>query len=195
MLMDFIKYLNWIDILLVCVCARAVFIGVKTGFIVEFFKSVGILFSIFITLHYYSTLTVLLASQVTTFELPIVAIFVFLALWFLMTYVFKLIREGLLMVFSVQAHPNVDRWGGAFLACLRGVVVSSMVFYVLLLTYNPDIIKVAQNSLARYAVSYLPTGIYTGIYNGFVVKFFAQEKISEEALLVPQLLENKKAKK
>ena len=195
MLIDFIKHLNWIDILLACVCARAVFIGIKTGFIVEFFKSLGILFSIFITLHYYSTLTVVLASQITSFELPTLAILVFWALWFLMTYVFKLIREGLMMVFSVQAHPNVDRWGGAFLACLRGVVVSSMVFYALLLTYNPDIIKVAQNSLARNAVSYLPTGIYAGVFNGFVTKFFPQEKISEEALAVPQLSENKRARK
>ena len=195
MLIDFIKWFNWVDILLACVCARAIFIGIKTGFIVEFFKSVGILFSIFITLHYYSTLTVVLASQVTIFELPTVAIFVFLALWFLAVYAFKLIREGLMMVFSVQAHPNVDRWGGAFLACLRGVVVSSMVFYTLLLTYNPGVIKVAQNSVSRHVVSYLPTGIYSGIFNGFVAKFFGQEKISEEALLVPKLLDDKKAKK
>jgi uncharacterized membrane protein required for colicin V production len=195
MLMDFIEHLNWIDILLTVVCVRAVFIGVKTGFIVEFFKSIGSLFSVFIALHYYSTLTVLAASQLTIFELPTIAILVFLSLWLLTTYAFKLIHEGMLMVFSVQTHPNLDKWGGAFISALRGVVVCAMVFYVLLLTYNPGVIQMAKNSLSRYAVSYLPTGIYAGVYRGFVIKFFPAEKISEEALLVPQLLEDKKARK
>ncbi len=194
MLMDFITGINWIDILLVCVCARAVFIGFKTGFITEFFKTTGLLFSIFVTLNYYTTLTVLFAAQVTLFELPMVAILMFLALWGVTTYVFKLVREGLMMVFSVQAHPAVDRVGGLFLSCLRGVVVCGMVFYALLLSYSPDILRMAQSSWSRQVVSYLPTGIYAGIFNGFVVKFFPGEKISNEALLVPELLENKKAK-
>jgi uncharacterized membrane protein required for colicin V production len=192
MLMDFIEHLNWIDILLAVVCVRAVFIGVKTGFIVEFFKSIGLVFSVFIALHYYSTLTVLAASQITIFELPTIAILIFLLLWLFTTTAFKLIREGILMVFSVQAHPGVDKWGGAFLSALRGVVVCAMVFYVLLLSYNPGVIRMAKNSLSRYAVSYLSTGIYAGIYKGFVIKFFPAEKISEEALLVPQLLEDRK---
>lgn len=194
MLMDFIKSFDWVDILLVCVCLRAVFVGFKTGFITEFFKTTGLIFAIFVTLHYFSMLTVLVSAQVKFFELPTVAILVFLALWFVVTYVFKLIREGLMMVFSIQAHPAVDKWGGAFLSLLRGVVVASMVFYVILLSYNPDVIRVAQDSLARQAVSHLPTGIYAGIFNGFVVKFFPGEKISNEALLVPVILENKKAK-
>lgn len=194
MLMDFFRHLNWIDILLLAVCVRAVYVGVTAGFIVEFFKSIGILFSIFITLHYYSSLTVLAATQLTSFELPTIAILVFLTLWLLMTYAFKLIREGVLMVFSVQAHPTLDKWAGAFLAALRGVVVCSMVFYMLLLTYNPDIIRMGRNSVSRYGVSYLATGIYAGIYRNFVVKFFPEEKVSEEALLVPQLLEEKNAK-
>lgn len=189
--MDFIKNLNWIDILLVCVCARAVFVGAKTGFITEFFKTLGIIFSIFVTLHYFTTVTVLLSAYVKMFELPTLAILVFSAFWALTTYVFKLIREGLMMVFSVQAHPTIDRWGGIFLSSLRGVVVSGMVFYMLLLAYNPGIMKLAKRSLSRQAVSYLPTGIYTGIYNGFVVKFFPEEKISEEALMVPRMLEDR----
>lgn len=194
MLMDFIKSFNWVDILLVCVCVRAIFVGFKTGFITEFFKATGLIFAIFVTLHYFSTLTVLFAAQVKLFELPTVAILMFLALWAATTYIFKLIREGLMMVFSIQAHPAVDKWGGAFLSSLRGVVVASMVFYVILLSYNPDVIRVAQDSLARQVVSYLPTGIYTGIFNGFVVKFVPGEKISNEALLVPEILENKQDK-
>ncbi len=191
MLMDFIKNINWLDILMVGVCARAVFVGAKTGFITEFFKSLGIIFSIFITLHYFSTVTVILSAHVKLFALPTLAVLVFCAFWALTTYLFKLIREGLMMVFSVQAHPNIDRWGGILLSSLRGVVVCGMVFYFLLLSYHPGILNLAKRSLSRQAVSYLPTGIYTGIYNGSVVKFFPEEKISEEALQVPRMIDGK----
>ncbi len=194
MLMEFFQNINWIDIILIGVCIRAVFIGVKSGFIVEFFKSIGIVFSVFITLHYFSALTVLASTQMKFLELPTVAILAFLTLWSLTTLVFKLIREGITLVFSIQAHPNVDKWGGALISALRGVVVSSMVFYLFLLSYNPVVIKMARNSVSRVAVSYLSTGIYAGIYKNFVVKFFPDEKISEEALLVPQFLEDKKFK-
>lgn len=194
MLMEFFNNINWIDIVLIAVCVRAVFIGIKTGFIVEFFKSIGIIFSVFITLHYFSQLTILAATQVTFLELPTLAMLVFLALWAVTTLIFKLIREGILLVFSIQAHPNIDKWGGAFLSALRGVVVCGMVFYMFLLTYNPGVIKMARNSVSRIAVSLLPTGIYAGIHKNFVVKFFPEEKISEEALNVPHFLEDKRFK-
>lgn len=192
MLMDFIQSINGIDAILLMVCIRAVFIGVKTGFIVEFFKSVGIIFSVFITFHYFSALTVLASSQLGFLELPTVAILVFFLIWSLTTLVMKLIREGVLLVFLIQAHPLVDRCGGALLGALRGLVVCGMVFYVFLLSYNPSIIKVARESVSRSAVAYLPAGIYAGIFNGLVVKFFPYEKINNEAISILSLMNDKK---
>ncbi len=52
MLMDFLKSLNWVDILMALVFARIIFIGIKTGFMIEFFKFWGVLFSTVISLHY-----------------------------------------------------------------------------------------------------------------------------------------------
>lgn len=194
MLMDFIQKINWVDIVSLAICIRAVFIGIKTGFVVEFFKSLGILFSIFITLHYFSDLTVFASTQITFLELPTIAILAFFLLWSLSTLIFKLIREGVQFAFSIQAHPVVDRWGGAILSALRGVIVCGMVFYALLLSYNPGIIKMARESLSKTAVSFIPTGIYTGIYYGFVVKFFPTERMSQEAVDVPLLMNDTRIK-
>ena len=77
MLMDFLQKINWLDIVSLAICVRAVFIGVKKGFVVEFFKSLGILFSVFITLHYFSDVTVFASTQVTFLELPTIAILSF----------------------------------------------------------------------------------------------------------------------
>lgn len=169
---------------------RAVFIGIKKGFVVEFFKFLGLLFSVFITFHYLSGLTVWASAHVSFLELPTVAILVFFLVWSLTTLVAKLIREGLLFVFSIRTQPFVDRVGGALLAALRGVVVCGMVFYAVLLSYSPTIIKVARESISRAAVSYLPAGIYVGIFNGFVIKFFPYEKIDSEAVQIPSLLDD-----
>lgn len=171
---------------------RAVFIGIQKGFVVELFKSFGLLFSVFITLHYFSGLTVWASSQVGFLELPTVAILVFVVIWSLTTLATKLIREGMLLVFSIQTKPVIDRVGGGLLSALRGIVVCGMVFYAFLLSYNPAIIKVARESVSRAAVAYLPAGIYAGIFKSFVIKFFPYEKISSEAINVPLLLDDKK---
>ena len=189
--MDFLTSLNWVDILLVAVCARAIFIGIQTGFIVEFFKSTGLLFAVFISNHYYSLIAGAIAEQVKLFELTSIQVFVFLTLWFLVTLIFKFIRDGIMMLFSIQANAQLDRWGGACIAVLRGLVVCSMVLFTLLLTQSPHVLKMAQRSYSKFIVSSLSTGIYTSVEQGIVAKFFPEEKLNEEAIEVARLLDKK----
>ncbi len=56
MLTHLIKSINWIDVALAFLFLRVIFIGVKNGFITEFFKSLGVLTAVFVSLHYYSYL-------------------------------------------------------------------------------------------------------------------------------------------
>jgi len=191
MLMDFFKSLNWVDILLVAVCARAIFIGIKTGFIVEFFKSTGLLVAIFISFHYYTLIAGVVAPRVTLFEPMLIQVFVFLTLWLLVTLVFKIVRDGLMMLFSIQANPQLDQWGGACIAILRGLVVCSMTLFALLLTQHASVVKVAQKSFSRHVVSNLSMGIYALIEQGIVAKFFPEEAINEEAIAVVRVLDKK----
>ena len=48
MLTDFFSRINWIDVLMVGIIFRILFIGLKSGFINEAFKLLGSIFSVFI---------------------------------------------------------------------------------------------------------------------------------------------------
>jgi uncharacterized membrane protein required for colicin V production len=191
MLMDFLTGLNWIDILMAVVFARIILIGIKNGFVVEFFKFCGIIFSVFVTLHYYSVFADFLTPQVPVLEPTAVRILIFLALWLLVTCVFMLVRDGLMALFSVKPHSAIDKWGGAVLAVLRGLIVCSMTFFVLLLSLNPTVLKLSETSWSRPVVGSLATHVYFGIYWSVVNRFFPAEPVNQEALDVPKLLERK----
>jgi uncharacterized membrane protein required for colicin V production len=192
MLMDFFIGLNWIDILMAVIFARIVYIGVKKGFVVEFFKFWGVLFSVFLTLHYYSVLADWLATQVSFAGPKEIRIFVFLCIWLFLTFVFKLVREGLTALFTVQPHPLLEKWGGGCLAVLRGMLICSLTFFALLLSLNPDVLKLSEKSWSKYTVGSLASHIYFSTYWAAVIKFFPAEPVNQEALAVPRLIERKK---
>jgi uncharacterized membrane protein required for colicin V production len=192
MLMDFLTGLNWIDILMAVVFARIIFIGIKNGFVVEFFKFWGIIFAVFVTLHYYSVIADFLTPQVPVLEPTAVRILVFLTLWFLVTCVFMLVRDGMMALFSVKPHPAIDKWVGAVLAVVRGLIVCSMTFFMLLLSLNPTALKLSETSWSRPVVGTLATHIYFATYWSVVNRLFPAEPVNQEALDVPKLLDRKK---
>ena len=63
MLTHLIKSINWIDVALAFLFIRMIFIGVKNGFISEFFKFLGVVTAVFVSLHYYSFLAAWLAEE------------------------------------------------------------------------------------------------------------------------------------
>jgi uncharacterized membrane protein required for colicin V production len=192
MLMDFLKSLNWVDILMAVVFARSIFIGIKSGFIVEFFKFFGVLFSTVITLHYYSILADLLAPHARVFEPTALRMLVFLGLWLTITALFKFIRDGLLLLFTIQPHPYIEKFVGAGLAAMRGLLVCSLVFFVLLVSQNTAVLKLSEKSISKNFVSHLAPHIYASCYWGVILKFFPMEPMNKEAMAVPRLIERKK---
>ena len=66
MLTHLIKSINWIDVALVFLLIRMIFVGVKNGFISEFFKFLGIVVAAFISLHFYSPASGLAYLQKST---------------------------------------------------------------------------------------------------------------------------------
>jgi len=93
MLTHLIKSINWIDAALVFLFIRIIFVGVKNGFISEFFKSLGVVVAVFVSLHYYSYLAAL-AARKTNISWDYWDLVIFVGIWLLATFFFKLIRDG-----------------------------------------------------------------------------------------------------
>ena len=63
MLTHLIKSINWIDVGLAVLLIRMIFVGVKNGFVSEFFKFLGVVVAVFVSLHYYSFLAAWVAEK------------------------------------------------------------------------------------------------------------------------------------
>ena len=191
MLTNILAKINWIDVVMVVIVLRIIFIGLKAGFITEGFKLLGTIFSVFIILHYYLAVGKLFPEKLNFSKAWIYAIS-FSLLWILVTFIFKLIRDGLLLIFSIETQKQVDRWGGGVLSSARALIVCGLAFYLFILIGIGSPQRMAKNSISRRCFSEVAAGVYSMIYYGLVSKFFPDEKINNEALSVPQLLFDKK---
>lgn len=175
--MDLLNQLNWTDILLIGIAARIVFIGIKRGIVVETFKLVGTFCTIFITLHYYSKIAVFLQEKIRLpREMGDVVSFIFL--WVVAAIVFKLIRDGFLILLRVEAHSVIDRWGSMVVAVGRAVLVCSMMVLLLRLVGSEAITATTERSYLGSRVVNVAPSVYEASYEGFVGKFFPSEKLN-----------------
>ena len=175
--MGFLQSLNWIDLLVVVVGVRIIYIGIKTGFVTEFMKTLSVLVAVFVVFHSYTKLAALLVPFVKI-ALPLLEIIVFIGLWALVFGLFKLIRDGLFLVFTVQAISPVDRGGAAVMAVVRSCLTVSMVMFILLLTDKAYLERMTVSSFSQKYILAVAPDTYQKMTNGFVAKLFAKQKVN-----------------
>ena len=56
MIVEIIKQFNWVDIFVIILSVRVLYIAVKNGLPVELFKLLGTIAAIYLSLHYYTIL-------------------------------------------------------------------------------------------------------------------------------------------
>lgn len=177
MFTDIISNINWIDVLIVlCVC-RVIYIGTKSGFVVELLKFIGLLFAVFVTFHYYSDLAKFLHNSITLSSVYL-EILCFGFLLSVILFLFKLIREGMMIILKVQAHPILDKWGGLVISVLRGFFVASLILVfsqILQIQYIDKTIK--QSFFSDYLHDIAPN-FYRTCYSSFIEKLFQSEKLN-----------------
>ena len=177
MSLDILKNINWVDILIGAISIRIIYIGTKNGFIVEFFKWIGVLFSIFITFHYYSNLAKILQSRLPISG-SIAQSLCFVLLWSLVFLMFKLIREGMMLMLKIQAHSLLDKWGGLLVSILRSILIGSLVLVFLQVLGVEYITKNVRKSFLNDYLFDIAPKVYEVSYDGFVDKFFPSEKLN-----------------
>ncbi len=189
---EIISGFNWVDILIGVILVRAVFVGAKRGIVIETFKLVGIIFAVFITLHYYSGMSKSLQDKM---HLPQGAadLFSFSVLWGLINLIFKLIRDGFLMLFKMEAtHSILDKWGGMFVAVLRGLLICSLTVLCMRASAIEYLTKNLEKSLTASKLVSLSPRVYESCYNNFVSKFFPTEEFNKAVFKLADLTTEKK---
>jgi uncharacterized membrane protein required for colicin V production len=171
MFMHFIKSLNWVDILMLAILVRIVYISVQTGFVSELFKFLTLVVTVFLCFHYYSPLALLLFKG-TRIPMAVSSVMVFLGLWLLMAFIAKLIRGGLALLITVQAQSLLDKWGAAVLSINRFFLAGSMVFFILLLSGSGYLHNAVAASMSHKFVLPVAVNVYRTLHQKVVAKLF-----------------------
>jgi len=179
MLKEILGSVNPVDILIFGIFIRIIWIGAVKGLMVEFFKFFGILFATFVTLHYFTRLAQYL-QHVAALQKTLTYVLAFGIIWLLMAVIFKIVREGwMLMINPEGKNPFWQRIGGGLLAVFRAVLISGMAFMMIFASGNQYLAKKAGDSWTGFYFMDVSPQVYKGIFNGLIGRFFPDEEINK----------------
>ena len=185
MLTHLIKSINWIDIALVVLFVRTIFVGVKNGFISEFFKSIGLIIAVFVSLHYYSFLAAWVAKK-TNITWGYWDLATFAALWFTVMFFFKFVIDGIFILFKAETtHQGFDKYGSGIVAVGRGILLCSLTIFLVLLMHSSPLTRMTLHSYSYKIAGRAAVNTYSFLYSHLIDKLFVSEHYNAAA---PQVL-------
>lgn len=175
-----VRQFNWLDIVVIIIFVRTVYIAVKNGFPVEIFKLAGTVFSIYVSLHYYTGLSDAFTNKLISniFPVEFIDFISFLILTILGYFVFFVLRWIFFRFVKIETISMLNRWGGAFTGSIRALLLISLVMYGLMISsvsYLHDSVK--RSYFGKPAFKFAPA-VYSGMWNGILSKFITQEKLN-----------------
>ncbi|MBF0511307.1 MAG: CvpA family protein [Candidatus Omnitrophica bacterium] len=186
MIIHFLKNIDWVDVGLVFLFVRMVFVGVKNGFLSEFFKSLGTVVAVILAFHYYSFLAVWV-SEKTNFSWKYWEVLMFVDIWVLVAVFFKFFGDGMGLLFKAETiHKGFDKYAGGIVAALRSILVCSLAIFSLLLVRHESLTKMTFRSYGFQVLGHTAPKTYDYLFHHLVNKFLAGEEYNTQVNKVLQ---------
>lgn len=177
--MDVLSRANWVDLLVVIICLRTIYISFQDGLSREIFPLFGSILSLVLALHLYTKIGSAVHTAVGIIPLSILNLAGFITMILAAGIVLKLLRVVVDAVIKVTWHPLIEKFGGVIVGVLKGAVVSSTVLVMLALvplSYLQASIK--DKSLSGMFFLRLGPGIYRAVSGGVI----DDDRITKEIL-------------
>lgn len=172
--------LNAVDLVMAIVIASVLVLGRKDGIITELFKLIGVLFSVFLTLHYYTRFADLLRAQYFEKDSSTEFLaFFLLAVPTLIATAFM--SRGWAEILRIKTYEQIDRWGNVVLSLVRGYFLCGFLFLALFLSHHDLAMPTARASLSRALFQNAALGFYKATYSALIEKRFPREMINSHA--------------
>ncbi|MBL7197116.1 MAG: CvpA family protein [Candidatus Omnitrophica bacterium] len=184
MLYPYVSQFNWIDILIIICTLRTCYIGLRKGLGIELFKVINLFFCSFVTLHFYFALGEFIQSKIPALPLEPAAIFSYILLIFIITMLFRILREGFFVIVKTETISNISKYSGLFLGFIRGVIISAFIIFGLLISTIHYLELSARTSFFGSRVVKLQLKIYEGLFYGSVAKIFPDQSFNQEVIKV-----------
>lgn len=181
MIFDVLNQLNWVDILIISLLARIIYISAKNGIFIESFKLIGIIFAIYLTFHYYIVFPVFITKQLPSvpFAMDFLTLLVVGFLIFIGYFTFVLLRNLFSYFAKMQQEaPLVSRCAGVILGSWRGLFSGCLVIFIMSMPIVPYFNASAKNSYSGRRLLNLGVNTYSGLWNSFMSKFVNNEKFN-----------------
>ncbi len=192
----FFRQFNWIDILVIILTLRIVFVSFKFGLETEFFKFLGTFFGLYLALHYYFSLAVYLNGRTGAKSSPgeflefssyiFLLIFGYLIFWLFRLLIFKFI--------NAQINLILSKWLGFILGLCRAWLLCSIILLGFLIPQSVYFKDSVRYSLSGKELVKVAPAVYTWTWKSIVSKFNFGGKFNN-AILEINSSETKQIKK
>jgi uncharacterized membrane protein required for colicin V production len=189
MLLGILKQFNWLDIFIVFLLLKITYVSVKNGFVVELFKLLGTVSSVYISFHYFTAVSDLLMKRVSEeqgFPVDFMDFLVCLLLIVAVYLLFTLLRIVVCHFVKMEAVPALSKWGGFILGIARGIIASSLVILMLFISTIGYLSASAKSSYIGQRIFNVSISTYEALWNGVMHKFVSGEKFNGTVRQVQQ---------
>jgi len=193
MILEVLAQFNFLDYIILIIFFRICYIAAKVGLGVEIFKFLGVIFSIYFALHYYTVLAELIQGRFLPKTLPLEFLdFIIFLLLIIAVYLCFVGFRGILSRFiQLDAIPKINQFLGLILGIGRGFLFIGLLTFALVIssvTYFNSSVK--HSYLASKAITIAPQA-YNWLWSNIFSKFSAQEKLNSSVIQALDKFERK----
>lgn len=176
---NFASRLNWVDVVVLVIFLRIILIALNKGLMIEIFKMIGIICTIFVSLHYYINLSDFISSRSPLpSDFADFISFSCLSVFVLMS--FKFFRDGILVLVKIHPLEALDRWGSVLLGMVRGVFVASLILIAIFISTIDYLQESVETSYShRFFLGVAPR-VYASIFEGMISRLSPGEELNSE---------------
>lgn len=186
MILDIISRFNWVDIVVVIILIRTVYIALKNGFPPELFKFLGNILAIYLSFHYYTSVADFFRSRVELNFIPL-EFLDFICFGILVIFgdlIFFLFRQAFERFIRMEAVPKLNKFGAFTLGVLRGFLLVSLIVFMLFISSVTYLRQSAANSFSGNALVKIAPATYSWLWKSIMSKFMTKEKFNDTILEV-----------
>ena len=180
MVSDIFNQTNFLDILIVIVLFRICYIAARMGLTIEIFKFLGVIFATYISLHYYTSLSDIVARSLYAkgvhFEFFDLVIFLVLGAG---GYIgFAAIRGAFYRFVKLEIIPVINKFGGFLLGIIRGFFVIGLLVFTLSISNISYLTRSVKHSYLGSRAFLISPNTYGWLWGNIFSKFSSKEKFN-----------------
>ena len=135
--MEFIRRINWVDILAIILLIRTTYVSLQAGLSSELFSLLGVYLNVVLALNYYAKIGHILSGTIPGFPLVLANFVSFLGIAVILAILFRFIGGVLDRVIKIEWHPLIESVGGLVAGLARSCLAVSLVLIILILLPLP----------------------------------------------------------